>query len=759
MLQLLVERQRGLANVEQSIHLHNPLAGDAKAAASGSGSGAGVAGSTTGFVLNALDRDPACAVDAAGLLVQSRQQREWAGIRAAEGVRPPPLSGSNANASANAHGNGNGNGGGNKWMLEATVTDEGLCRLGWTVGRSGTRNLGTDVLSYGFGGTGKASHGGKFVDYGQSFGLNDVIGCYVEFLADDDASAQLSFSKNGVDLGVAFTVPPSQTSQGLFPAVVLKNAEIRYNFGKSPFKYPRAGFQPIAAVPKNQQVVSNGGGTPASSSSSSSASTSPSSSSSNSPFALIFEPTRELAQQVSGELTKFTAHLTAEPKPIRHECFVGGTDFNKMVRSLSRPGGVDIVVGTPGRLIELIKKRILDISQTRCLILDEADQLIVDTASKNDILFVYKQLPQVARALQVVICSATLHSAEITALAKEITHNATWVDLKGKDAIPDTVDHIVVMADPRSDRSWQSANNNSLVTDGVHAADNLQSDSVESWSEGIKRLKPLILLEVINQFKMEQCIIFARTQLDCDNLERFLIAAGGGASTSSRGVHGFQHRESGKENLYSCVVLHGGLPPPARIRNLDAFKSGEVRFLICTDVAARGIDVSGLPFVINLTLPDRPEVYIHRIGRVGRADAVGLAISIVAAPGLKEKQWFHTCNSRDRGKACQRTNLTNEGGCCIYFDEHTMLKEIEKRLGNLIIPKLERTNLSQGSSFIQGLAASKGRKVANDDGATQSALHVKILQPTAQQLATLEVASQCAFWNIQRNQKWRQMLQ
>ncbi len=85
----------------------------------------------------------------------------------------------------------------------------------------------------------------------------------------------------------------------------------------------------------------------------------------------------------------------------------------------------------------------------------------------------------------------------------------------------------------------------------------------------------------------------------------------------------------GPTNLYPCHCLHSGVGPQ-RQANLQAFKDGEVRFLICTDVAARGIDIRGLPFVINVTLPDKPEEYIHRIGRVGRADRMGLAVSLVA---------------------------------------------------------------------------------------------------------------------------------
>jgi len=137
-----------------------------------------------------------------------------------------------------------------------------------------------------------------------------------------------------------------------------------------------------------------------------------------------------------------------------------------------------------------------------------------------------------------------------------------------------------------------------------------------------------------------------------------------------------------------------------RRSNLESFKEGDVRFLVCTDVAARGIDIAGLPFVIQTTLPDDIENYIHRIGRCGRAERMGLAISIVATE--REKVWYHKCPSR--GKNCTpppgNTRLTipfgndgklksqdpskwvvDEGGCTIWYDEPDLIKLVEKRIG------------------------------------------------------------------------------
>ncbi len=106
-----------------------------------------------------------------------------------------------------------------------------------------------------------------------------------------------------------------------------------------------------------------------------------------------------------------------------------------------------------------------------------------------------------------------------------------------------------------------------------------------------------------------------------------------------------------KEGEYSCAVLHGDRSPDERAANLSGFQQGRVRFLIATDVAARGIDVQGLPYMVNYSLPDKPEDYIHRTGRVGRAEAMGLAVSLVGT--RQEKVWFHTCPSK--GKSCSDT--------------------------------------------------------------------------------------------------------
>ena len=128
-------------------------------------------------------------------------------------------------------------------------------------------------------------------------------------------------------------------------------------------------------------------------------------------------------------------------------------------------------------------------------------------------------------------------------------------------------------------------------------------------------MKAEYAVRAIDEHNMDYGIIFCRTKVDCDNLEQYLNKVGGGKNSNQK---------------YSCTVLHGDRKPHERKANLEMFKAMEVKFLICTDVAARGIDIKGLPFMLNVTLPDEKSNYVHRIGRVGRAERMGLAISLVA---------------------------------------------------------------------------------------------------------------------------------
>lgn len=591
---------------------------DGKSAKQGSASG-----SVPEHTMSLYDRDSALAVAPDGLRCQSREFTEWHGCRATTGVKSVR------------------NGG--KFFYEALVEDEGLCRLGWSTTQA-ARDLGTCKYGFGFGGTGKKSNSRQFEDYGEPFGKSDVIGCCLDF-----DRAEIRFLKNGIDLGVAAQIPQFMRNDAFYPALVLKNAEMALNFGQTPFRFPPpAGFVAVALATGEHKVL-NPLGTPQQSKATGNAGTDK-----KSPQAIIIEPSRELAEQTLTQITKFKRFLT-DPV-IRELLLVGGVNVKEQMQQLQE--GVDIVVATPGRLEDLISGGYLSLAQCRFFVLDEADGLLKQNCGPM-IDRIHKQIPKITsdgRRLQMIVCSATLHSFEVKKMADRLMHFPAWVDLKGEDAVPETVHHVVVRVDPQADLSWHQASRRSIQTDGVHLGDDVRPgrNTAETLSEAVKVLKGEYCLKAIEVHQMDRAIIFCRTKVDCDNLERFL--------------------KSADERKYSCVCLHGDRHPSERKANLEAFKAQQVKYLICTDVAARGLDISGLPFMINVTLPDEKSNYVHRIGRVGRAERMGLAISLVSS--VPEKVWYHGEWCKSRGRSCNNTQLTDVKGCCVWYNEMNVSRRI-----------------------------------------------------------------------------------
>lgn len=315
----------------------------------------------------------------------------------------------------------------------------------------------------------------------------------------------------------------------------------------------------------------------------------------------------------------------------------------------------------------------MSLNQVRFFILDEVDGLL-SQGHRDLIMKIHRKIPGVSadgKRLQMIVCSATLHNFEVKKLADQLMHFPTWVDLKGQDSVPDTIHHCVCIIDPKEDTNWRNLKKH-VATDDVHEKDrlNYHSESKEMLSEAIKILKAEYCVKAIEKYKMDKALIFCRTKLDCDNLENYFISLGGGPKTQG--------------HQFSCVCLHSDRSPNERTENLEKFKQNKVRLLICTDVAARGLDINGLPYVINVTLPDEKQNYVHRIGRVGRADRMGLAISLVSK--VQEKVWYHSCQSR--GKNCSNTLLKEDGGCCIWYNEMYYLDEIEEHLGRIFLESL-----------------------------------------------------------------------
>lgn len=697
-------------------------------------------------------------------LTQARSPAQWAGARATVGV-----------VNRGRH------------HFEVTVRDDGLVRCGWSTVAAALDALGTDTHSFGFGGTGKKSHAGVFETFGRPFGVGDVVGCSVDL----DAGV-VNFQINGEDCAdmsgrgsagdcthvvPAFRIPASMKGRALFPAVCLKNAECVVNFGGAPWAYPPPpGHEGVArcldrtcvqinthsssphALARGGSGGTNGSGVERGKTHGGGART---------PKAIVLEPARDLAEQTRDFFASFASNL--RDPTIATTLLVGGTDKGRDVRTL-RQDGCDVAVGTPGRVLDMVESGALELSGVRFFVLDEADRLL-DSGNRGAILKLFDRMPKSGDGfcrLQVLLFSATLHSSDIEELAARLCERPVWVDLRGKDSLlPETVHHACVVVHPdQQSRSIPIDENDdqlpTVPTDNVHAHDDSKgaADGVPDQStrdqnqklaasQSVKRLKPAVLKRLIDAHRMDQALIFCRTNFDCDNVESFLNACGGGRAYRGKA-------EKGPENPYSCVVLGGARSMDERRRNLAAFKEGDVRFLICTDVAARGLDIKGLPFVINVTLPDRSEDYVHRVGRVGRADTMGLAISIVSA--VPERVWY--CQKKGY-KPWFNPSRADVKEHCVWYDEEKLLGDIEARIkapvaridpATLALPKelLHKLGSSEDGAFANaGDVGVYGKRVGGELNAEISA-HLEAYAPSVKRLAELEVQAQASFWRLKR---------
>jgi ATP-dependent RNA helicase RhlE len=272
--------------------------------------------------------------------------------------------------------------------------------------------------------------------------------------------------------------------------------------------------------------------------------------------ALILTPTRELAAQVHDNVRAYGKYL-----PLRTQVIFGGVGINPQIAHLR--GGVDILVATPGRLLDLINQRALSLSHVEVLVLDEADRML-DMGFIHDIRKVLALLP--ARR-QNLLFSATF-SAEIKALADRLLHKPALIEVARRNAAAET------------------------ITQLVHPVD--------------RNRKRELLSYLIDSGDWRQVLIFTRTKHGANRLVEQLMQDG-----------------------ISAAAIHGNKSQGARTKALEDFKRGAVRALVATDIAARGIDIDQLPRVVNYELPNVPEDYVHRIGRTGRAQSEGVAVSLV----------------------------------------------------------------------------------------------------------------------------------
>jgi len=278
----------------------------------------------------------------------------------------------------------------------------------------------------------------------------------------------------------------------------------------------------------------------------------------NSIHALVLVPTRELAQQVSDTLRSYTTSIR-----MRVFAAYGGVSINPQMMALRR--GADILVATPGRLLDLQAKNALRLGGVRLLVLDEADRML-DMGFSRDIGEILALLP---KRRQTMLFSATFPD-EIRALAATLLHHPLEIDATPRNTTVSAIRQSLIPCD--------------------------------------KQRKLELFCHLLRTRRWQRLLVFAKTRKRVDEV---LVSL----------------RYSG----VSSEAIHGEIPQHARLAALKRFNAGETRVLVATDVAARGLDITSLPLVVNLDLPVSAEGYVHRIGRTARAGEVGEAITLVCA--------------------------------------------------------------------------------------------------------------------------------
>jgi superfamily II DNA/RNA helicase len=270
---------------------------------------------------------------------------------------------------------------------------------------------------------------------------------------------------------------------------------------------------------------------------------------------LVLAPTRELAGQILESFRTYGRHLR-----IAGALAIGGVSMGAQVRALLN--GVDVLVATPGRLLDLVKGNALRLDSVECLVLDEADRML-DMGFIHDIRKIVAKLPT---RRQTLMFSATMPRA-IAELAAQMLRDPVKVAVAPVASTAERVAQHIIRVD--------------------------------------RAAKPAVLIEVLRREPIDRALIFTRTKHGADKVARGLNRAG-----------------------IAAAAIHGNKSQSQRERVLAAFRKGEVKTLVATDIAARGIDVDGISHVVNFDVPNLPETYVHRIGRTARAGADGVAISL-----------------------------------------------------------------------------------------------------------------------------------
>jgi ATP-dependent RNA helicase RhlE len=305
---------------------------------------------------------------------------------------------------------------------------------------------------------------------------------------------------------------------------------------------------------------------------------------------LVLSPTRELSSQILDSFRAYGRHLR-----IQTALAIGGVPMGGQVRALAN--GADVLVATPGRLLDLVKTNALRLGSVEFLVLDEADRML-DMGFIHDIRKIVAKLPA---KRQTLLFSATMPSA-IAELAAQLLRDPIKVAVTPVASTVERIEQRMIHVD--------------------------------------RAAKPAVLVKVLGREAIDRALIFTRTKHGADKVVRGLIKAG-----------------------IAAQAIHGNKSQAQRERVLAAFRRGDVKTLVATDIAARGIDVDGISHVVNFDLPNVPESYVHRIGRTARAGAAGIAISL--------------CDS----------------------EELTLLRDIEKLIGKSIpaIDRPARSNRNEAS--------------------------------------------------------------
>lgn len=270
--------------------------------------------------------------------------------------------------------------------------------------------------------------------------------------------------------------------------------------------------------------------------------------------ALILTPTRELAIQIDEAFAEYGKY-----SDLKHTVVFGGVKQKPQTDKLS--SGTDILIATPGRLLDLIKQGFVRLDSISSFVLDEADRML-DMGFIHDIK---RLLPLLPKKKQTLLFSATMPK-EIIDISKQILHDPARIEVAPVSSVVDTIEQRLYFVE--------------------------------------KPNKIELLVDVLNKERDKSVLIFSRTKHGADKIARIL-----------------------NKRQIDCNAIHGNKSQNARQLALSNFKSGKIRIIVATDIAARGIDIHNLEMVINYDMPDIPETYVHRIGRTGRAGNSGVALS------------------------------------------------------------------------------------------------------------------------------------